>query len=69
MDKLLKREIAAILKRASRDFQEAYQCSLKKPLIPQRMMREEVGDHAFPETAYEENPGKYFVRRKCHENI
>ena len=51
MDKLLKRDIAAILKRVSRDFQEAYQCSLKKPLIPQRMMREEVGDHAFPETA------------------
>lgn len=52
-----------------RDFQEAYRCSLKKPFIPRRMMREEVEDYAFPPNAYEENPDKYFVCRKEDDDI
>ncbi len=45
-------------------FEEAYQCSLKNPFIPRRMMSEEVEDYAFAKEAYEQNPDQYFIYEK-----
>lgn len=59
----------SLMTRAYNDFQEAYKCSLKKPFIPRRMMREEVENYAFAKTAYEQNPDKYFIYEKEEDDI